>query len=170
MLNFGCGPVYTPGWHHLDRDPYPHLQPDQVVDITAGGLPYVDGFFGYVHTNHALQMLAESELVPALAELRRVTEPGSTIRIVVPSLSKNIGRYLNPAKEPDLGLIESAGTRSGKFCVFLTWHSTARSLFTPAYLTELLVDAGWRWPAEVEPMTHPLDSRPDESLFMEAKA
>lgn len=88
-LNFGCGPVTPAGWVNFDRDN--HGQ-EHRGDILAG-LPFADGTFECVAAHHVLQMLSWPELVPALAELHRVTAPGGWLRISVPDVLSAVYAY-----------------------------------------------------------------------------
>ena len=68
-------------------------------------------------------------------------------------------------------------TIDGKFCQYLTWYSTRKSICTSHYLQELLARAGFSH-ATIQSPSHTicesldiveLDSRPAESWIVEAR-
>ncbi len=138
------------------------------------GLPWDTDTFDYVVSHHGLMMLPEVDLVPALAELRRVTKPGGWLRVSVPDIDGAIFAYLHgnrgwfPLEAPNASVA---------FCRYVTQNGATRSVFNGPRLCHLLADAGW---TRLEPVAYDetasdcpgmvdLDSRPDESLFMEAQ-
>lgn len=184
-LSWGCGPVVQEPWHHSDARWWPGMaidaDPDMatwdhVGDIVAG-LPWADGTFGAVVTHHALQMLTWGDLVPALEELRRVLTPGGTLRVSVPSLIAAIEAFMEDRPEHFLVDDRHEATLDGKFCMYVTQGGSTRTVFTAAWLDVLLRRAGYRDTRLVEhhETVHgpewitELDSRPDESIFMEAR-
>ena len=57
------------------------------------GLPLETGSIDYAVSIHALPEIPYAELVPALAELRRVLKPGGVLRLALPDLDKGIAAY-----------------------------------------------------------------------------
>lgn len=188
-LSWACGPVVREGWHHsderfydgmrlgwdwsnVDGDRRPGDGADHVGSI-QDGLPYPDATFDYVVTHHGLMMLPEPDLVPALVELRRVTKSGGWLRVSVPDIEAAIealrdrNRYWFPLE---------AASVDDAFCRYVTQGGTTRSVFTRRRLVDLLTAAGWEYAFAVHPNytrspwpeITDLDSRPDESVFMEA--
>jgi SAM-dependent methyltransferase len=184
-LSWACGPVVREGWHHSDERYYDGMQPgwqgstllsdgpDHVGDI-EDGLPWPDATFDYCVSHHGLMMLPEPALVPALVELRRVTKSGGWLRVSVPDMQLAICALQTrdegwfPLDAPD---VETA------FCRYVTQNGATRSVFTFQRLFLLLHRSGW----EPSPMRFveggsgcgldgitDLDSRPNESIFMEA--
>ncbi len=157
-----------------DRDA--HGQ-DHVGDI-RDGLPFEDTTFDHVVSHHALQMLSWDELVPALVELRRVTRQGGWLRLSVPDVLAAV--YAYEVGDPDHFQIDDANEKTvdGKFCLYVAQAGTTRSVFTALWLEELCVRAGWVNPHRVGfaattspwPEITSLDSRPAESIFLEATA
>src|SRR4051794_6450920 len=82
-LNWGCGERPARGW--VNSDVRCLLGVDLCCDIRQG-LPTPTDCFDYVVSIHALQMLAYTELVPVLRELRRVLRKGGVLRLTVPSV------------------------------------------------------------------------------------
>ena len=172
-LNWGCGSTRRPGWVHSDIRDEPGIK--KVADIREG-LPIASNRFDYAVSVHALQELSYRELVPALQELRRVLKPGGALRLVLPDLLKGVDAFR--AGERDYFSIPDAEVErlGSKLAVQLIWYGYTRSVFTPDFIEELLLKAGFsavahcasnktqsRWPEIVE-----LDIRERESLFVEA--
>lgn len=173
-FQWGCGQTVTAGWVNSDRDD--HGQ-DHVGDI-RNGLPFDDAEFDVVVSHHALQMLSWPELVPALAELRRVTTRRGWLRLSVPDLLAAVYAYETGAAGHFQIDDANEKTLDGKICLYLSQGGGTRSVFTYGWLDELLDRAGWVNPQRVRygvtsspwPDITSLDSRPDESIFVEATA
>ena len=173
-LNWGCGTSNIPaGWVNSDIKEGTGI--DVVSDITEG-LPLEDGSFDYVVGIHALPELPYPALRGALVELRRVLEPGGTLRLALPDMEKAMRAYLD--RDAGYFLIPDEDVRSlgGKMIVQLTWYGYSRSMFTFDYIEELLYGAGFvhvsRCDFKQTESAHPgiveLDDRERESLFVEA--
>lgn len=175
-LSWGCGPVYLSGWHHSDALRW---TPDQEhVGRIQDGLPWLTGTFDLVVSNHALQMVPWPELVPALAELRRVLRSGGVLRLLVPDLMRALLAYGEGHPDHFQVADEIEASIDGKLCVYLTQAGSSRSVFTGPWLGELLDRAGF---VEVhgaafgisgsdDPLACQLDSRVDESIIYEGTA
>ena len=177
-LDWGCGPIVAAheGWTTSDENdyaqPFPLRFPTHRGRI-QDGLPWATGTFAYVVTHHALMMLPEPDLIPALAELRRVTKPGGWLRVSVPDIAGAFDAWVEgdrqwfPLVAPDTDTA---------FCQYVTQNGATRSVFTLRRLERLFRDAGWTHVVSTDAgVTHSdvagiteLDSRPGESLFMEA--
>ena len=174
MLNFGCADVQPKDWINVDILDYG--QP-YVVDI-LDGLPFDDDYFDCVVVNHVLHSFSWDELNDsALPELLRVLRPGGVLRVIDMDPIKAFRAY--DAGDARALVIPDAWERSidGKFCQYLTWYGTRKSIFTSKYLEELLTDAGFsdatiQSPGstmhETKDITE-LDSRPAESYIVEAR-
>lgn len=170
-LNWGCGPVQPAGWLNVDCDP----QWDTwrtTVDLPAGCCQLIVA-------NHSLQMVPYHDLVPTLAELRRVTMPGGAIRILVPDAERAAWALVNhdDAWFRPMVADEVEPTVGGKYTAYIGWYGEARTQFTLEALATFLDRAGWGFPLTV-PATYTatpwgdifgLDSRSDESLIVEAR-
>lgn len=176
-LNWGCGPDAPAGWENSDLLAYGDEPTHHVGDLLAG-LPWGDETFDYVVTNHALQMVPYVSLMPALAELTRVLKSGGVLRVLVPNVLAAVAAY-DAGDTSWFPIVDDAETSiGGKLCAYLTWYSEARTVFTPAWLTELLARSGlepalagagfsplgYRWPQITQ-----LDSRPRESIVAEGR-
>lgn len=180
-LSWACGPMVREGWHHSDVQWAKGMQTDRTwpmdrdwVGPIQDGLPWADATFDYVVSHHGLMMLPEPDLVPALVELRRVTKPGGWLRVSVPDIERACRSFLHGARHwfP----VEAANIDEA-FCRYVTQNGATRSVFTWRRLRRLLDLSGWHlvgadvYPEETRspwPEITDLDSRPDESIFMEA--
>lgn len=173
-LQWGCGPVLPEGWVNSDREDYGQQHLGDIRD----GLPFDTGDFDYAASNHALQMLGYTEVVPALAELRRVLVPGGWLRLLVPDALAAFRAWQAGRAMHFMVADDTEPTIDGKLCAYLSWYSTARLHFTGPWLCELLGRAGYGMATVVpygttvsgcEGITE-LDSRQHESVVVEARA
>lgn len=149
---------------------------DHVGPIQAG-LPFDAGHFDAVVAHHSLQMLAWPELVPALAELRRVTREGGVVRVSVPDLALALRAWQDRRHEHfRIDDAHESGI-DGKLCMYVSQAGATRSVFTQGWLVELFARArytsvlrstyrqsvGGTWMTE-------LDNRPEESCYVEGIA
>lgn len=172
-LHWGCGGDVRPGWVNVDRGPIAGL--DVPADL-RDGLPLPDDSFDYAASSHALQRIPLPDLVPALAEVRRVLKPGGVLRLCLPDLEKALSAWAG-GDEAHFEVSERhARSPSGRFLTHVLWYGEVVSLFTPEWAEELLGRAGF---AEVRhcragETTAPhagiveVDRRPDHSLVVEA--
>lgn len=184
-LNIGCGSVQPEGWVNADRDTdlfdpdpinaktTPEPQPGLWFADLCSRLPWPDETFDIIVANHVLSDLDYHELPGALAELHRVLEVDGVLRILVPSLDAAINHRNDPSWFPmDFDVLGEA-----RLCAFITWFGTVKSVFTPAYLHDLLDTAGFagiRMPrsghSELRPGSSTiasLDDREDQALIVE---
>lgn len=172
-LNWGCGAKGEPGWINADLKDGPGIQ---ISGDIRDGLSLDDNSIDYIVSIHALNMIPLPEVVPVLNELKRVLRPGGTLRLAVPNLNKSIAAYLKGDHAHFLIPDDDASSLSGKLITYLVWHGYTTTFFTPEFIEELLVKAGFsaihhcahritqsRYPAIVD-----LDNRENESLFVEA--
>lgn len=134
------------------------------LDLTHP-LPYPDGAFEAVFGSHVLEHLTPREADAALRELRRVLRPGGIIRIAVPDLDHEVGRY-DPAHPDEFvdGLLQGRKrSRSRHRHWWLYNEQSLRALLERTGFTDV------RRAAYREgrcPDVERIDSRPG-SLFME---
>jgi SAM-dependent methyltransferase len=170
-LHWGCGDVIAPGWINSDIRPGPGV--DVPCDIREG-LPLPDGAFDYAVSHHALTDLRVHQQVPALRELRRVLRPGGVLRLSLPDLDRAIQAYLAGRRE--YFHVWEWDTLAGNFITHVLWYGHTATLFTWEFAEELLRKAGFADVRRVQfgatASCHPeivaLDSRADESLYVEA--
>lgn len=173
-LHWGCGPDVAADWENSDVDFYGQQHAGDIRD----GLPYDSGAFTYTVSHHALQMLPWAALVPALSELRRVTAPRGWLRLSVPDLAAAMHAY----RAGDTAHFQVADDHErsidGKLCLYVSQAGSTRSVFTAPWLRELCARAGWKDVTQTPHRTTispwqdiiTLDSRPEESVFVEAVA
>ena len=84
-LHLGCGWRTTPGWHHRDIAPYPHL--DSRGSISDLGL-FEDASVTEIYASHVLEYFDHVQVSDVLAEWRRVMIPkAGTLRVAVPDFN-----------------------------------------------------------------------------------
>ena len=172
-LHWGCGSSARPGWINADVRQLPGV--NLVCDIRQG-LSLPESSVAYAVSVHALQEIPLADIVPALAELRRVLAPGGVLRLCVPDLNKGIAAYQRGDRDYFLVPDHDSNTLGGKFVTHILWYSYSRVMFTSDFIEELLLKAGFSrvnhcafkstsssWPDITQ-----LDNREHESLFVEA--
>ena len=172
-LNWGCGSWTPPGWINSDIKAEPGI--DLVCDIRQG-LPLDDASIDYAVSIHALPEFTLPEIVPVLAELRRALKSGGVLRLGLPDLLKGVAAYQRGDRDYFMVPDEDAERPGAKLVVQLLWYGYSKALFTPDFIEESLLKAGFAkvnhcvfkqtataWPEIVE-----LDNREAESLFVEA--
>ncbi len=170
-LHWGCGSHTPAGWINSD------LREGPGVDIAGNildGLPIDDDSLDYISSQHVLPELNIHEQVPALRELRRMLKPGGVLRMSLPDLDKAIEAY--QAGRQEHFLVWEYDTIAGNFITQMLWHSTIGTLFTYAFLEELMLKAGFREVRRVGyretrnpyPEIVELDNREGESFYAEA--
>jgi predicted SAM-dependent methyltransferase len=173
-LNWGCGSHVAAGW--INSDVKDETGVDLVADIRRG-LPLQADSVDYAVSVHALPELPYPELVPTLAELRRVLKPDGVLRLVLPDLDRAIDAYRGGELDYFQVSGEDARSASGRFIRHVLWFGYSRSLFTHEFAEELLTDAGFeRVHACAYRRTRgpfgrivELDNRPEESFYLEAR-
>lgn len=174
-LSFGCGHTQPPGWLCVDKLDYGQPKAAQ-LDILADWPPIFDERFDIIHTNHVLHMFTWDELEQTvLPRLHKSLMTDGVLRIAdfdplaaVHNLNK---MDANALIIPD----DVESSVHGKFCKYLTWYSTRKSICTPQFMRTLLLRAGFsdaticmynesHWSDE---NATELDSRPTESWFVE---
>jgi len=128
-------------------------------------------------SHHSAQQSDHHQLVPVFRELRRVLRPQGVLRISVPD-AVGAFRAWEVGDDEWFPLGDDISETDARFCCFLTWFGTAKSVFTARYLTDLLFAAGF---SEVSDLAGKglticddrsildLDARYEESLWMEAR-
>jgi SAM-dependent methyltransferase len=172
-LNWGCGRYPEPGWINSDRKTGPGI--DISCDI-RDGLPLPDGSIDYIVSIHALPEVPFPDLVPTLAELRRVLRPGGVLRLGLPNMVNAVAAYIRGDRDYFLIPDEDAETLGAKLITQLVWYGYSRTLFVPEFAAELLRKASFAAVEHVPigrtlsgfPDIVSLDNRPEESFFVEA--
>lgn len=89
-LHLGAGGRRVTGWLNVDV-----VSSEYDVDIASGRLPWKDGAFSAVVSQHVIEHLElKDELMPLFRELRRVMQPGAEIWLSCPDLEKVCRAYI----------------------------------------------------------------------------
>jgi SAM-dependent methyltransferase len=83
-LNLGCGHFLIEGHENIDAFPY---EPGVTV-LRFPPLPYEEASVESVYAGHCFEHICPWELMPLLAECKRVLRPGGSLTIVVPDADK----------------------------------------------------------------------------------
>ena len=171
-LNWGCGGHPAPGWFNSDLKDAPGV--DHVGDV-RDGLPLAEGSVAYAASVHALCMISYPDLEPVLRELRRVLQPGGTLRLVLPDLDKAIAAYLVGDRDHFLVPSSDEDTLGGQLIAHLLWYGYNTTLFTTDFAVSLLERSGYSRVDVCDYLLtksdHPeiveLDNREHESIYIE---
>ena len=171
-LNWTFGRRKPRDWINADREEGPGT--DIVSDIIADGLPLETGSIEYVSSHHTLEQFTIHELRSALRELRRVLKPGGTLRLGVADLDKAIDAYKNG--QSNYFWSWDWKSLGGRFITQVLNHNVVRTPLTYEFVDELLQAAGfanvcrvaYRQTTGHHPEIVALDTRPDDSFFVEA--
>ena len=80
-LDIGCSPNGSEDFVNLDYDWKPGV--DVVWDITVD-LPFEEGRFEGIYTEHCLEHIPLAATNALLASCHRILKPGGTVRVIVP--------------------------------------------------------------------------------------
>lgn len=83
-IHLGCGKRYIPGFVHVDRTPFPHV--DHVRDIRDLSV-FSDNSAELIYACQVLEYFDREEVGKVLAEWRRVLKPGGILRLSVPDFA-----------------------------------------------------------------------------------
>lgn len=197
-VNLGCGLAVAPGWINVDGSlnallanaPAPlHRLAYRLTGAKAyyseshycrllgehtfvhhdlsHGVPFDDAAVDFIYTSHFLEHMERAEGQRLLDESRRVLRPGGTIRVSVPDLDHAIGLYQAGKKAEMLNgyfYVDDGGSH----------YARHKYMYDFSLLSEALKRAGFvdvrrcAFRQGVTPDLELLDSREDESLFVEA--
>ncbi|SEB00358.1 hypothetical protein [Variovorax sp. YR216] len=133
-LNLGCGHVPLDGYLNVDRRALPGV--DLVAEID--NLPFQDGEISEIHSAHVLEHFPQEQLRRSLLPYwQGLLRTGGTLRAVVPDAEAMMDHY-SRGEYPYQSLREvtfGGQDYEGDF------HF---NMFTPASLTELLEEAGFK--------------------------
>lgn len=177
-LNFGCGLDQPQGWLNTDKDDVG--QPAHaVIDILS---PQFDKVFpvntyDVIVANHVFHMFSWDELNEhVLPKLHDRLKPGGVLRIIDFDPMIAFDNFKNQNADKLIIPDEVEKDLDGKFCKYLTWYSTRKSICTDTYMETLLLRYGFH-DAEIVKYkkttlgpkeSTELDTRPEESWFVEA--
>jgi len=144
-LNFGSGSIQPDDWVNVDLPgDWQNLENSELIcaDIREGFPHHWTEHFDYAVAHCSLQELNHHELGPALEELHRVLKPGGVLRVTVPDIVRGFCAYRDHHEwwfplGADLPGVDE------RLCTWLVWFGTVRSVFTPRYLHDLMLRAGF---------------------------
>jgi predicted SAM-dependent methyltransferase len=80
-LHLGCGKRHLPGFVHVDRADFPHIDFRAGVDRLD---MFDDGVAELIYSSHVLEYFDRAEALRVLEEWKRVLRPGGVLRLAVP--------------------------------------------------------------------------------------
>lgn len=173
--NIGCGSIQPDGWDNYDLRSCEHIAP-LVWDIKEPASDLA-AMYDYAVCSFMLQELSFHELPGALGNIAAILKPAGVLRVMVPDVLAAFSAYLT-GDETWFPQDERSGRIDGKFCSYITWFGTVRSVFTEGYLTSLLAGTGFvnihpvgfrrTYYQDLEPGLVELDDREREALIFEA--
>lgn len=132
-LNFGCGSIQPNDWVNVDIDPEFNTEIKNIHLID-------DNQFDKIVAHCSIQMIEYNDLERNFNGLCRILKPGGVLRISLPNITKGFEMYMSknidwfPNGEDDL---------HDRFCAWLTWYSTSKSLLTFEALKSKLLLSGF---------------------------
>lgn len=95
QLHLGCGDRHLDGWLNVDM-----FGSDLNLDIARGRLPFEDGQFEVIVSQHVVEHLTiEDELIPLLKECHRSMQPEGAFWISTPDMEKVARSYIEQGNE-----------------------------------------------------------------------
>jgi predicted SAM-dependent methyltransferase len=186
--NVGAGSIQPEGWDNFDihwfeeYDNPPGWQWDvrqklyeHVYDVGPTEMPRhteVGNVYDYAVCSFMLQELNHHEIPGAMENMMAILKPGGTLRVLVPNVMRAF-HYYNADAEDWFPQDDRTGDLAAKFCCYITWYGTVRSVFNIPYLRAMLEPHGHVWQATFGetatrfPEITELDSRLNEAMIME---
>lgn len=168
-MNLGCGFDIKDGWlnvdnHHIDTRGN-IIRDFALWDIKNDFVP--DDWlkaFDFILINHVICTMRPDDANLAIHKAKLMLKPGGKLQIIDMDMRKAIDAFQNNRSE----LLPVRGdTIDEQFLMHVSGYGTRLSLYTEAYLTQLLKEAhGFSSVAVVRDSEY--DLRPDESLTVEA--
>lgn len=116
-INLGCGENYIPGFVHIDKSSYPHVDyQSDVKDLSFIPTNSVE----LIYASHLLEYFDRHEVINVLEEWYRVLKPGGILRLAVPDFESIVKVYL---KYKDLDHRGILGPLYGKWHINDSSHS-----------------------------------------------
>jgi predicted SAM-dependent methyltransferase len=197
-LNLGCGGQIPFGWINVDKpqtestweaikrqkDDFHRVHPVMYGDLTDPW-PWEDGSVDGIVMHHVLDLLADEGVSHACREAHRVLRPNGVLRISVADIDAAIWQaqhgqwnwFPEPQYDPDTDTIHSPGRFNAETTLgfFITQGGARKQHFTIASLMQKLIGylfdvraAEYQWTTGEDRKITELDSREDESFFVEA--
>jgi len=150
LLHLGCGGLYYEGFINCDKtDTTRHDEKYQVDKLfnLKDSWPFEDESIDGIVSMHVLQQLYWRDLIPALVEAHRVLKTNGVMRIGVPAIEN--GKPLD---------------------YLLGWNNV--NLFSVELLYHVLKEVGFtvigtKYQQSINPKLSAIDTRPDQTIFLE---
>lgn len=187
-LNLGCGGAVLKGWVNIDRQFSIDVQgradarcgisrSDLLKHDLRDPLPFEDDSAVMAVAHHSIDLLAASEVDALLREVKRVLAPGGVLRVSLFDILKAENARLDGNYEwfRQRGADFVDGI-DGAMRWMVTQNGARKWVTTPELLGGLLEVAGFTWTECGQYETTAgesildLDSRPEESFYLEATA
>lgn len=132
-LHLGCGKINHPGFVNIDAIPRRHVHYVQPVDRLKR---FHDGSVDLVYACHVLEHFSHLQVPEVLREWARVLKPGGKLCLSVPDFDRLLTLYRETDGDVDVILNPLMGGQEYAY----NYH---RVIFTQAYLSKLLLAAGF---------------------------
>jgi predicted SAM-dependent methyltransferase len=167
-LEIGCGASRKPGFITSDLS----LGTDFPFDLRLG-LPFPDASLDFIYSEHVLEHLTFSDIMPLLRDCHRALKPAGVLSVVVPNARIYLEAYLRPdGFDPGLYCTYDTGLLLKTRLDYVNYMSYMggehRHMFDEESTLALLKEAGFR-EARLRAFDPALDqeSRRYESLYAE---
>lgn len=133
-LHLGCGKRFIPGFIHIDKDHYDHVDYQRnFKDLSI----FDDNSIDIIYLCHCFNYFDDEEARDALKEGHRVLKVGGVLRIAVPDFATIVKAYL---KFKDLRLVKRSVTGYYKSKSGVEYH---RTVYDEETLKNLLLECGF---------------------------
>lgn len=175
-FNLGCGLQVADGWTNVDlAAAEEHVRENRVL-IHDLRFAFHDGLgpADYAVAHHVFDMLTDVEVGRALEHVCDLLDHDGVLRVSTPDIVAGFRAW--ERGDNDWFPLQHASIDE-RFCTWLTWHGTRRSLWTFGRWSRGLYQAGFRDVRRCEfgltklcadAAICELDTRPGESVFLEA--
>ena len=165
-LNLGCGSIQPTGWTNIDLDAEFKTEYKSITE-------FGDNTFNKIVAHCVVQINEIHDVNSLLSEALRVLKVDGVFRISLPDIAAGFDAYKNnnisffPNSEEDI---------DDRFCAWLTWYSTSKTLLTQKALINRLISVGFK-DAKItkfkqtefsDEQIFELDTRENECYFVEA--
>lgn len=134
FLHLGCGKINHPGFINIDAIPRRHVHYVQAVDNLRR---FRDGSVDLVYACHVLEHFSHLQVPAVLKEWGRVLKPGGRLCLSVPDFDRILDIYRETGGDVPTIINPLLGGQEYAY----NYH---RVIFNKAFLTKLLLEAGFR--------------------------
>jgi len=134
LIHLGCGDIASPEFINVDVRPGPHIH--FVRDVTDLAI-FEKNWSDLIYACHILEHISHRNIENVLWEWRRVLKKGGVLRLSVPDFDKIVHIYECSSRDINSIIKPLMGGQGYK-------DNVHRSAFNQKYLTEKLMDVGFR--------------------------